>query len=69
MHLPLLSILTWLPVLGGVAVMLIGDTRASLARWVALAVSLAALAFSVPLWNQFDATSADRKSTRLNSSH
>ena len=54
MHLPLLSILTWLPVLGGVAVMLIGDTRASLARWVALAVSLAALAFSVPLWNQFD---------------
>ena len=58
MHLPLLSILTWLPVLGGIAVMLIGDTRASLARWVALVVSLVALAVSVPLWNHFDATSA-----------
>jgi NADH-quinone oxidoreductase subunit M len=58
MNLPLLSILTWLPVLGGVAVMLIGDRRASLARWAALAVALAALAFSVPLWCHFDATSA-----------
>ncbi len=58
MNLPLLSILTWLPVLGGVAVMLIGDHRASLARWAALAVALAALAFSVPLWFHFDATSA-----------
>ena len=58
MNLPLLSILTWLPVLGGVAVMLIGDQRASLARWAALLVSLVALGFSIPLWTHFDATSA-----------
>ncbi len=58
MNLPLLSIITWLPVLGGVAVMLIGDGRASLARWAALIVSLAALGFSVPLWCHFDASTA-----------
>ncbi len=58
MNLPLLSILTWLPVIGGIVVMLIGDRPVVLARWVALAVSLAALGFSVPLWSHFDAASA-----------
>ncbi len=57
MNLPLLSFLTWLPVLGGVLVMLVGDSRASLARWLALAVALAAFAASIPLYTGFDASS------------
>ncbi|MBS0396338.1 MAG: NADH-quinone oxidoreductase subunit M, partial [Proteobacteria bacterium] len=58
MHFSLLSVLTWLPILGGVAVMLVGDARASAARWLALAVALAALLLSVPLYTGFDAASA-----------
>ncbi len=57
-HWPLLSLLTWLPVGGGVLVMLVGDSRASLARWLALALALAAFGLSVPLYLGFDAGSA-----------
>ena len=57
-HWPLLSILTWLPIGGGVAVMLVGDRRASLARWLALALALATLVFSIPLYTGFNAASA-----------
>jgi NADH-quinone oxidoreductase subunit M len=55
---PLLSLLIWLPILGGVAVLLAGDQRASLARWLALAISLATLLVSVSLFTGFDRTSA-----------
>ncbi len=56
---PLLSVLIWLPILGGIAVLLAGNQRADMARWLALAVSLATLAFSVTLFTGFDrATSA-----------
>ena len=54
----LLSLLTWLPIGGGVLVLLLGDTRARLARWLALLVSLATLSLCVPLWQRFDATTA-----------
>jgi len=57
-HWPLLSILTWLPVGGGVLVMLVGDGRAWLARWLALALAIAAFAVSLPLYSGFDAGSA-----------
>ena len=57
MNLPLLSFLTWLPVLGGVAVMLVGDARASAARWLALGVAVAAFVASLPLYTGFDASS------------
>jgi F-type H+-transporting ATPase subunit c len=39
---PLLSILVWLPILGGVAVMLLGDDRAALGRWLSLGIAIAA---------------------------
>jgi NADH-quinone oxidoreductase subunit M len=55
---PLLSILVWLPILGGVAVMLVGDERAALARWLSLGVAIATFVLSLPLWSGFDATSA-----------
>ena len=57
-HWPLLSILTWLPIGGGVAVMLVGDRRAVLARWLALGLALAAFVFSIPLYAGFDVGSA-----------
>jgi NADH-quinone oxidoreductase subunit M len=48
-----------LPILGGIAVLLAGDQRAGMARWLALAVSLVTLLMSVSLFTGFDrATSA-----------
>jgi NADH-quinone oxidoreductase subunit M len=48
----LLSVLIWLPVIGGAAVLGMGD-RPALAKWVSLTVSGLALLLSVPLWSQF----------------
>jgi len=56
--LDILSLLTWLPIAGGVLVLAIGDNRAQIARWAALLVSLATLALCVPLWLGFDTTTA-----------
>ena len=55
---PILSVLTWLPILSGVLVMLVGERQVGVARWLALLSSLAALAISVPLWLSFDTASA-----------
>jgi len=57
-NLPLLSILIWLPVLGGLLVLAAGDRRAPLARQLALAVALLTLLASLPLWTRFDPTTA-----------
>ena len=51
---PLLSLLIWMPIIGGVAVLLAGDQRAGLARWLSLAVSLATLFMSFSLFTGFD---------------
>ena len=59
-----LSILIWLPVLGGIALLVIGDagdfrsSRAGAMRWVALAVSLLVLLLSAVLYTRFDSGSA-----------
>ena len=55
---PLLSLLIWVPILGGVAVLLAGDQRPGAARWLALLASLATLALCVPLYTGFDSSSA-----------
>jgi NADH-quinone oxidoreductase subunit M len=56
---PLLSLLIWVPVLGGLLVLAAGEGRASLARWAALAISLVTLVLSLVLVAGFDsATSA-----------
>ncbi|KRG68880.1 NADH-quinone oxidoreductase subunit M [Pseudoxanthomonas dokdonensis] len=52
---PLLSILIWLPILGGAAVLALGSGRASLARWTALAVAVLTFLLSLPLLSGFDA--------------
>ena len=54
---PLLSLLTWLPLIGGLVIMGIrGDeaTVAANARWTALWTSLIVLALSLVLWVKFD---------------
>jgi NADH-quinone oxidoreductase subunit M len=48
----LLSVLIWLPVIGGAAVLGLND-RPALAKWLSLTVSGLALLLSVPLWSQF----------------
>jgi NADH-quinone oxidoreductase subunit M len=48
----LLAVLIWLPIVGGVVVLGLGN-RVEAAKWVSLVVSALALAFSVPLWAWF----------------
>ncbi len=54
----LLSWLTWLPVAGGAAVLVVGDKRGSLGRWLALLASLATFALACLLWRDFARTTA-----------
>jgi NADH-quinone oxidoreductase subunit M len=54
----LLSILIWLPIIGGFAVLALGGEGDRQAKWLSLAVALAALAFSVPLYQEFDTGTA-----------
>ncbi len=55
----LLSLLIWLPILGGVLVIGTGgDQRAALARKLSLGISIAVLLLSVPLYTRFDTTTA-----------
>jgi NADH-quinone oxidoreductase subunit M len=53
----LLSVLIWLPVIGGVVALGLGD-RPSLAKWLSLICSAVALLLSVPLWNMFQTGTA-----------
>lgn len=53
---PLLSLLIWLPILGGCLVLLLGADNPSRARWVALMTALVCVGFCVPLYTQFDTT-------------
>jgi NADH-quinone oxidoreductase subunit M len=50
----LLSILIWLPIAGGFALLAFGE-RAAAARWVALAIASATFIASIPLWTFFKA--------------
>ncbi len=54
----LLSILIWLPILGGFTVLALGNERPAAARWLSLAFALATLVASVPLMTQFDTGTA-----------
>ena len=54
----LLSGLVWLPIAAGAIVLLLGERRVAIGRWIALAASLATLVLCVPLWGDFDVTTA-----------
>ncbi|MDO5609325.1 MAG: NADH-quinone oxidoreductase subunit M [Pseudomonadota bacterium] len=53
-QLPLLSLLIWLPILGGALLLAMGRMPANAARWAGLAISLVVLALSLPLLGGFD---------------
>jgi NADH-quinone oxidoreductase subunit M len=55
---PLLSLLVWLPMIGGVLTLAAGNDRPSRARWTALGTAIATLLLCVPLYTGLDATSA-----------
>jgi len=54
----LLSLLIWLPIFGGLVVLALGDARARLGRWLALLISLATFVLSIPLFTDFDGSTA-----------
>ncbi|GAB1407742.1 NADH-quinone oxidoreductase subunit M [Thermomonas brevis] len=56
-HWPLLSLLIWLPILGGVVTLLAGNARPQQARWIALAFALATFLLTIPLFAGFDLAS------------
>ena len=55
---PLLSVLIWLPIFGGVATLMAGNTRPQAARWLGLVVALATLVASIPLFTGLDMANA-----------
>ena len=56
---PLLSLLIWVPVLGGLLVLAIDDARSSVARWTALAISLVSFVLSLFLYAGFNLDTSD----------
>ncbi len=55
---PLLSLVIWLPIIGGFMVLASGDKAPGITRWLALWVSIITFLVSIPLWSGFDATTA-----------
>ena len=53
---PLLSLVIWTPIIGGLLVLLVGDKDAAGARKLALVVAIATFLLSIPLYTGFDAT-------------
>ena len=54
----ILSLLIWLPIGGGALLLVLGDQRATLARWCALIVALVTFVLCLPLWQGFDTATA-----------
>jgi NADH-quinone oxidoreductase subunit M len=55
---PILSFLIWLPIGGGVALLVLGDRNIALGRWVALITTAVTFGLSTLLYTNFDATTA-----------
>ena len=56
---PYLSLAIWVPIVAGVAVLVVGrDREASFARWIAFAGALAGFLVTIPLWANFDTTTS-----------
>lgn len=64
-HLPLITLLTFLPLLGGGLVLALGRNRNGLARSLSLAFSVTALALAFGLWWKFDSTSGSLQFVEL----
>ena len=55
---PILSVLVWLPIAVGVVLLALGERAVVAGRWLALLGSLATFVLSLPLWMNFDVTTA-----------
>jgi len=55
---PILSILIWLPIIGGLLVLFAGRNNESVAKWLSLATAGLTFILSIPLWTNFDTTTA-----------
>jgi NADH-quinone oxidoreductase subunit M len=64
-ELPLLSLLIWLPILGGIWVLMVNPENQSTLRTAALAVSLVTFVLSLPLFFGFDITTAAMQFSEL----
>jgi NADH-quinone oxidoreductase subunit M len=51
---PLLSLLIWLPIVGGFLTLAFGNERANAARWFGIAVAFVTLLASIPMFTGFD---------------
>ncbi|RKT47734.1 NADH-quinone oxidoreductase subunit M [Thiocapsa rosea] len=56
-ELPLLTLVIWLPIIGGIAVLASGDRASEISKWIALAFAILTFAISLGLWSGFDAGS------------
>ncbi len=50
----LLSLVIWVPIIGGAIVLAFGPGNSSLGRWLALATSILTFLISIPLYTGFD---------------
>lgn len=57
--LPLLSFLIWLPIIGGCAVLFVGDENPARAKRFALVIAVATLVISIPLYSGFSLGTAE----------
>jgi NADH-quinone oxidoreductase subunit M len=57
--LPILSIVIWLPIIGGLLVLGSGDKAPNVSRWLALFVAVATFVLSILLWTGFDSSTAE----------
>jgi NADH-quinone oxidoreductase subunit M len=60
-HLPILSIVTFLPMVAALFILLAGGderSRANTARWVALIATVVDLAIAIYIWAKFDGSTA-----------
>jgi NADH-quinone oxidoreductase subunit M len=55
---PILSVLIWLPIAGGVIMLALGERGVALGRWVALLTTAATFGISTLLWVHFDSSTA-----------
>src|SRR5690606_5457114 len=54
----ILSVLIWLPIFGGIAMLVLGERAISLGRWVALSTTAVTFGLSTLLYTNFDLTTA-----------
>ena len=57
-ELPLLSFVIWFPILGGVAVLFVGDDNPGRAKTLALTMAILSFLISIPLYTLFDPSTA-----------